>query len=121
MARWLGIGRNGLGQSDSSPRQSPKVPENSNQPSLIAGLSDIGSVINPNHSQEALPSPNPLEKPLKRRSRKSGGIQNKKISEPAQTEEVDSSTAVWQPDLTGWDVRIGLPTSPSEVKHDADE
>ncbi|MGQ4646632.1 hypothetical protein [Lyngbya aestuarii] len=118
MARWLGIGRSGSGECS----QSQESNDSSSQPHSRSGLSDLGSTHNPNPAQESLPSPERLPqtsqpKSRRRSSTKAGG---QKVNSPAQPENHDTSTDNWQPDLSGWDVSIGLPTYPSEVEPDAD-
>ena len=117
MARWLGIGRSGSGECS----QSQETSYNSSQPHSISGLSDLGSTHNPNPAQEFLPSPElPQTSQPKSRRRSSTKAGGKKVNSPAQPEQFESSTDDWQPDLSGWDVSIGLPTYLSEAEPDAD-
>ena len=117
MARWLGIGRSGSGECS----QNQESNDNSSQPHSISGLSDLGRTHNPNPASESLPSPElPQTSQPKSRSRSSTKAGGKKVNSPAQPENRDSSTDNWQPDLLGWDVSIGLPTYPSQIKPDAD-
>jgi len=117
MARCLGIGRSGSGECS----QSQETSDSSSQPHSISGLSDLGSTHNPNPAQESLPSPErPQTSQPKSRRRSSTKAGGKKVNSPAQPENRDTSTDNWQPDLSGWDVSIGLPTYLSETEPDAD-
>ncbi len=138
MARWKGIGREEFQRNDqefSQEQQSDfaisqsvnnsQIINSSNLKPDIAGISDIGSAFNYEPSpesteSEAVSSPladnnnlsemsqnlrgtKPKRKPKNSVSKKSATEVNKKVTvTEQQTEE-------WQPDLSGWDISIGLP------------
>lgn len=129
MARWLGIGREGMkteieeasrGENFSQKTVNQEEEITSTPSSSIAGISDLGSAFNPSKTssnQEALeksevtihPSPENDSKMLRKQRKKGTELQTPQKQEPDQAAETVSDGEVWQPDLSGWDVSIGLP------------
>ncbi len=118
----------------------------SNQPKPLAGLSDLGSAFHLNSASplegyygaidvegeslelvELNPSASDLmsetlaatQKPQKRSRGKKSMPQQVPPSCTQENSKINSSAA-WEPDLSGWDVSIGLPSYSSEGKPDAD-
>ena len=93
MARWLGIGRDGLIKEENSSAKIPEQPEiereiestESRESKALVGISDLDSALSKKKkkAQESPPKPD---------------------THSCQKE------SEFQPDLTGWDVTYGLPT-----------
>jgi putative transposase len=136
MARWLGIGRDDLkvdevafnNENHYSPSQNHQIKTEQelsnlfNQSSEIAGISDLGnfdnSLINlldnqqtelKTHNQELLNnSDNKIPKTPKRQKNKTS-VNPQEIEKIFPSEESVIEIDNWEPDLTGWEVSIGLP------------
>ncbi|MBE9002773.1 transposase [Nostoc sp. LEGE 12447] len=136
MARWLGIGRDDLkvdevtfnNENHYSPSRNNQIKTEQelsnlfNQSSEIAGISDLGnpdnSLINlldnqqtelKTHNQELLNnSDNKIPKTPKRQKNKTS-VNPQEIENIFPSEESVIEIDNWKPDLTGWEVSIGLP------------
>ncbi len=136
MARWLGIGRDDLKVDEftfdnedlSSRYQNSSITIDKelvslfNQSSEITGISDLGHADNPllnlldnqhlelNEQKKELPSNldnKKIKKPKINKTKTS--VASEEISDVSPLEEPVIQTDEWKPDLTGWEVSIGLP------------
>ncbi len=92
MARWLGIGRDGLIKEENSSAKIPEQPE-------------IGREIESTESREskALVGISDLDSALSKKKKKA------QESPPKPDAQLSPKESEFQPDLTGWDVTYGLP------------
>ncbi len=130
MARWLGIGRDDLHETDYAivPDQSVNCIGNPsdqdvdnllNQTHSLAGVSKLDSALNEPETLTDSPSHSPVLLATDTSANKSPNSKNKRHqkqkannSQPAPNSLSPEKTDVpsdWQPDLTGWSVSIGLP------------
>ncbi len=136
MARWLGIGRDDLKVDEftfdnedlSSQYQNSSITIDKelvslfNQSSEITGISDLGHADNPllnlldnqhlelNEHKKELPSNldnKKIKKPKINKTKTS--VASEEISDVSPLEDPVIQTDEWKPDLTGWEVSIGLP------------
>lgn len=138
MARWLGIGRDDLKADEftydhenlSSQFQNSKIITDKelvslfNRSSEITGISDLGHAGNPlvnfwdnqhpevNERKKELPSGLDNKKIKKTKTKKTETlVTSQEISDVSPLEESVIQPDEWKPDLTGWEVSIGLPRS----------
>ncbi len=131
-----------LGLSGTPSNGEIQVFDTADQPNPMTGISDRGSALQQEASPNFEPSQDtdlgnqqqlnsmtshldasasvPVTQKLAKRSQSKNPTTKKVAQIPKETKTVNSEKA-WSPDLTGWDVSIGLPTYQSEVKPDADE
>lgn len=106
MARWLGIGRDGLSENDNNLCENEQASSCNNsilaQPTEIGRISDLGSAFNSSLPEDII-SETPDTNDTDRKQRK-------KVKASEQNKQTNNSTSDWQPDLSGWDVTIGLPS-----------
>ena len=125
MARWLGIGTDGLKKEENSGSkicEQPEMGRGSESPELresqaLAGISDLDSAhsYSPNKSAQSQTRIRKKSEPkLNQEEKKNEGIDTpskekvqESVSQPdAQLSQTESE---FQPDLRGWDVTYGLP------------
>jgi putative transposase len=136
MARWLGIGRDDLkvdelvldSESNYSQCHNHNIKNDKDLSSLFShnsefsGISDLDnpdkSLLNLLDNQPQELTNNKLESPQDIENKPQRNSQRHKNKSPGTTQEIQDVSPIektviqtdnWQPDLTGWEVSIGLP------------
>ncbi len=112
MARWLGIGRDGINTSSVSKRENQPIPVNEtafqdnisiNQDSGITGISDLENAFN------SIPEEVEIEKIAPDVFSEADVQPTQKAKQTKPKQEIETNNQDWQPNLEGWSVTIGLP------------